>query len=111
LPRGANEYLFGALGQWPTLRVVAVQRRVMVSVASVAILGIGLLLIHVPRLRSPGALLSVAVILGAGAMIAPQAAPVALQGALVGLGVAIAAATYAWLTTKRMTFVAPLVKS
>ena len=27
LPRGANEYLFGALGSWPTLNVVAAQSR------------------------------------------------------------------------------------
>ena len=39
LPRGANEYLFGALGSWPTLNVVAAPRWFIVSLASVAALG------------------------------------------------------------------------
>src|SRR5439155_12373062 len=82
LPRGANEYLFGGLGRWPTLNVVAAQRWLIVSLASVAVLVFGLLLIHVPGMRSPGVLLTAAVIIAAGAVVTPQAALVAAQGAL-----------------------------
>jgi hypothetical protein len=111
LPRGANEYLFGALGRWPTLNLVAAHRRVTVSVTSVAILMLGLLVIHVPVFRNPSVLLVVAVILAAAAVAVPQAALVAVQGALLGLAVAIAAAAYAWLSSGRTRFSAPPASS
>src|SRR5262249_47759695 len=91
LPRGANEYLFGALGRWATLNVVAAPRWMIVSVASVMLLGFGLLLIHVPRLRNPAVLLTVAVVVAGAAVAAPQAAVVLAQGAILGLIVAMAA--------------------
>ncbi len=111
LPRGANEYLFGALGRWPTLNVVAAPRWLIVSLASIAVLMLGLLLIHVPQVRSPGLMLIVAVIVAGGAVTAPQAALVLAQGAMLGVAVAIAAMAVAWATSGRTRFAAPPVSS
>jgi len=107
LPRGANEYLFGGLGSWPTLNVVAAPRWFVVSLASVAVLVFGLLLIHVPPMRSPGVLLTAAVIVGGMAVAAPQAALVLAQGALLGVAVAVAAVAVAWVAAGRTRFAAP----
>ncbi len=111
LPRGSNEYLFGALGQWPTLDVMAAQRWLIVALASTAVLALGLLLIHVPRMRSADVMLAVAVVIGAGALAAPQAALVLAQGALLGLAVAVAAVSVAWITAGRGRFGAPAASS
>lgn len=111
LPRGANEYLFGALGRWPTLNVLAAPRWMIVSASSVAVLGFGLLLIHVPRLRSPALLLSVAVIVAGAAVTAPQAALVLAQGAILGLIVAVAAVVVTMLASGHTRFTAPQVSS
>jgi hypothetical protein len=104
LPRGVNEYLFGTLGRWPTLPVICSHRRVIVPLASVAVLIVGLLLVHVPQLRSPSFLLVVAVALGAGAVAAPDLALLLARAATFGLLVAAGAAAWAWLaTSRRMT--------
>ena len=95
-PRGLRVYARYD-GRWPTLNVVAAQRWLIVSLASVAVLVFGLLLIHVPGMRSPGVLLTVAVIIAAGAVVTPQAALVAAQGALLGLAVAVVAVALAWM--------------
>jgi hypothetical protein len=97
LPRGANEYLFGALGQAPSLSVVAVHRRLLLASASGSVLLLGLALVHVPRLRHPLALLVLAVGLGALALAFPDLALLAGQMALLGILVALAAAVWAWL--------------
>jgi hypothetical protein len=94
LPRGMNEYLYGTLGRWPTLRVISAPRLLVVSLASGALLAAGLLLLHVPRLRSPGLLLAAAALLAAGALVAPDFALLAAQAAV--LGVIVTAAAAAW---------------
>jgi hypothetical protein len=111
LPRGANEYLFGELGHWPALSVVAAPRWMIASVASIAVLGLGLLLIHVPVLRSPAVLLTAAVIVAGGALAAPLAALILAQGAILGLGVVIMAIAVAWIASGRAKFAAPPVSS
>jgi len=101
LPRGANLYLFGGLGQAPALDLVAAHRRLIVATASGAILLVGLLLVHVPRFRSPSLLLLAAVFLAAGSLIAPDLAVLAGQGALLGLAIIAAAAGWTWFKSGR----------
>jgi hypothetical protein len=94
LPRSANLYLFGGLGQPPALNMLAAERRLIIAAASGAVLLIGLLLIHVVRLRRPASLLVLAVALAAIALVAPDLALLAGQGALLGLAIAGAAALW-----------------
>jgi hypothetical protein len=106
LPRSANLYLFGGLGQPPALDIVAAQRRLIIAAASGLILGIGLLVIHVPLLRRPTALLGLAVALPALALAAPDLALLVGQGALLGAAIACAVALWNGLRAGK-TRVAP----
>src|SRR5436305_2576860 len=53
LPRNVNTYLFGTLARWPVFEISAAHRRLIVSIASGSVLALGLLMLHVPPLRSP----------------------------------------------------------
>lgn len=101
LPRGTNQYLFGSLGQAPALEVVVADRRLLIAVGSGAMLALGLLLLHVPRLRSPSIFLVLIFVLGALALAAPDAAILIGQWSLAGLLVALAATAWMWLTAGR----------
>jgi hypothetical protein len=105
LPRGANEYLFGALGEWPQLSVVAAPRRIIVAVASGLVLAIGMLLIHVPRARSPSLVLVLSIAVAGVALVAPQIAILTLQGAALGVAIVMAAAALAWFSAARPSLV------
>jgi hypothetical protein len=109
LPRGVNEYLFGTLGRWPTLHMAGAHRRLVVGLASGAMLILGLLLVHVPRLRSPGLLLAAGVAIIGGAVAAPELALLAAQGAVLGVLIAAGAAAFAWLSFGRRVLPAPVV--
>jgi hypothetical protein len=98
LPRASNEYLFGALGRWPTMTVGLAHRRAIAAVASALFLAGGLLLIHVPRARHPSLILLVAVVLGAAAVVSPATALLAAQGALLGILVTMVAVAIAWFS-------------
>jgi hypothetical protein len=108
-PLGVNEYLFGTLGRWPTFHVTCAHRRLIVPVASGLILAVGMALVHVRRLRTPGVLLSAAVVLAAAALAAPDFAMLAGQAAVLGLVVTIAAAAWAWFMSGRAVLPAPTV--
>jgi len=105
LPRGANVYLFGAVGEWPTFAVVAAPRRVIVAVGSGLVLAIGMLLIHVPRARSPSLVLVLSTGVAGVALVAPQIALLTLQGAALGVAIVMMAAAFAWLSSGRPTMV------
>jgi hypothetical protein len=107
LPQGANDYLFGGLGEWPTVRLVTAQRRVVVSAASGGILALGLLLMYVPWLRSAGVLASAAVVLAAVAVLVPDVALLGAQGGVLGVVVMIVALGWIWITSGRATISAP----
>jgi hypothetical protein len=104
LPRNVNTYLFGALGRWPVFEIKAANRRLIVAVASGSLLALGLLLLHVPQLRSPQLLMLVAVVLGAAALVAPDAALLAAQAAVFGLLVMTVATAWAFLASGRVVF-------
>jgi hypothetical protein len=101
LPRSANLYLFGGLGQPPVLETVIAQRMLIIAAASGAVLLIGLLLLHVSRLRSPSLLLALAIVLLAIAWISPDLALLAGQSALLGLAIAGGAALWSALRPGR----------
>jgi hypothetical protein len=107
LPRGANEYLFGTLGHWPTFAVWAAPRRVIVAVASGLVLAIGLLLIHLPQARSPSVVLVLSIGIAGVALIAPQIALLCLQGAALGVAIVMMSAAFAWFSAGRPALAAP----
>jgi hypothetical protein len=101
LPQGTNEYLFGALGRWPALNVTIIQRRLLVSFCSSLALVVGLLLIHVPRLRSITVLAVVIVALAGLVVTSPDLALVLAIGSSLGILIAALAAAWSWLTSSR----------
>jgi hypothetical protein len=102
LPQGTNEYLFGALGRWPTLEVAVIQRRLLIAVCSGLALLVGLLLIHVPRLRSTTLLAFVVVALTGLAVASPDLALLLTIGASLGGVIAALAAAWSGLTSGRV---------
>ncbi|MCE5304054.1 MAG: hypothetical protein LLF97_13230 [Planctomycetaceae bacterium] len=94
----SNVYLFSAFGDIATAELRTAGRTALVFWASGAAMLVGLLLIHVPAVRHPIALLVLATALVAAALIAPE--PTFLLGQAASLGVALALAA-GWL--KRLT--------
>jgi hypothetical protein len=72
---------------------------------------LGLLLLHVSRLRRPGVLFAVGVVIIGVAMAAPELALVTAQGAVLGVLIAIAAAALAWIRSGRTILPAVRVKT
>jgi hypothetical protein len=100
-PLGTSEYLFGALGRWPTLGVTIVQRRLLVGACSAAALVLGLVLLHVPQARSVTLLVVGAVAAAGLAAAAPDTALRLAQAATIGVLVFAAAAAWSRVTLPR----------
>lgn len=101
LPAGSNEYLFGAIGRWPTLPIQVASRKILVSIASSCVLTLGLLLLHLRWLRRPSALFVAAVLLTGTALVWPEVAILIGQAGVWGLGIGVAIACWNWLTTRK----------
>jgi hypothetical protein len=84
LPAAENHYLFSSFGRNPILQLALVRRRWLLLVASGAVLLVGTLLIYFPVLRHPAGFLLLGVALVTGALLAPEMAAVAGQGAVLG---------------------------
>jgi hypothetical protein len=97
VPRGANEYLFGTLGRMPTFSLTAGNRRFLVAFGSAGALLLGLLVLYVPRLRSPTMLLVGAVCLVSISLVFPELSLLIGQWSLLGVLVALAVAAWTWL--------------
>ncbi len=91
LPDSTNRYLFSALATDGEFQLSVASRVVIVGSASLLALLGGLLLIYVPPLRHPGALVAIAVALLAAAVSYPELAVLFAQGATLGLGLALLA--------------------
>jgi hypothetical protein len=89
-----NRYLFSTLGTAEKGELRTASRGVLVLGASGLVLVAGLVLIYVPAVRHPAALLAAAVLLGAAAIRYPEPALLASQAASLGAVLAILAA---WL--------------
>jgi hypothetical protein len=83
---------------------VAFHRRLLVPLASGGILALALALLYVPRLRTPGIVVFLAILLGALTWASPDAAVLAWQAALLGIAVALVTAGLAWFFSGRPVF-------
>jgi hypothetical protein len=72
----------------------------LVLAASAPVLGLGLLLVHRPRLRSPALVLGVAAAAGLVGAVFPEAAPLFAQAALPGAALAVVAAALRWFVNR-----------
>ena len=102
LPQGSNRYVFSALGRSPVLSFAALHRRILILAASGAVLVLGLLLIHVPAIRRPEALLFVALLLVGSTVLYPDAAYVFSRSCLIGVGIVAGVAVWNWLLRGRV---------
>ena len=96
LPRGVQIYLFGGMGCKPTFEVLAIHRRLLLALASGAVLAVGLALLQWSWLRRPAAVLVLATVLAAMALAAPDAALLVGQAAVLGLLVLAGAVAWNW---------------
>ena len=88
----ANTYLFSTISLDEPLAARTMSRARLVLMASLPVLGVGLLLIYFPRLRHPLAILALAIVLAIGGLTDPDAALLLVQGALLGVVLAAVAA-------------------
>jgi hypothetical protein len=98
----AHRYLLSAVGEVPPMRAWIAPRWALVFVPAAVVLALGLMLIYLPATRHPATLLVVAVLVLAGAAVAPEVAVLAGQSAVVGVGLVIVAAlVHAMLARRR----------
>jgi hypothetical protein len=107
LPRGTNDYLFGALGRAPQLNVVIVNRRLLLALSSCAALALGLAAIRWQPLRSPLSLFVAGAVIAGLALAAPDAALLVGRAAILGLVVLLVIGVLQWSTSVRPAQPAP----
>lgn len=90
-PEGLNTYLFSIIGRLETATLYTASRSVLVLVASLAALGLGLLVIYVPGFRHPAWLLGAGVALGALVLLWPDQTLLGVQASLLGVILAVVA--------------------
>ena len=101
VPDASNQYLLTAFGDGRDLQVVMARRTVLVSAASLAILGCGLLLIYFPVLRHPALLMVAGVAIAAGAIVSPSTSLLAAQGAAAGIALLLVALLFERVMRRR----------
>jgi hypothetical protein len=107
LPRGANAYLFSSLGSVERLPLWTVGRTSLVFVASLVVLLAGMLLIYVPRLRTPLVLLLIVAVASVG-LVYPEPVLVVLQAGSLGLALGLLALMLERAVAPRRTRSAPV---
>ncbi|HPP52006.1 MAG TPA: hypothetical protein PK777_03570, partial [Thermoguttaceae bacterium] len=100
-PEGVNSYLFSGLGRIEPVSLYTAGRSVLVLTASLAALGIGLLVVYAPAFRHPAWIIAVGVGLGALVLVYPEQTVLGLQGALFGVLLAILAGLLQWMVLGR----------
>jgi hypothetical protein len=93
------------------LHLISANRRLLVALGSGGALALGLLLLHVPRLRSAGVLLALAVVLAAFGFVAPDLALLIGQWSVLGGVVALAATAWTWLGWGRVSWMKPVAST
>jgi hypothetical protein len=101
LPHAVNQYLFGAVGQTPTMDLAVASRRLVLTLASGLALAGGLAILFLPWLRSATTLLVATVLLGAASLALPDAALLAGRSALLGLAVVFVVGAWRWFFAGR----------
>lgn len=108
-PASLNSYLYSSVGSEPVLHVRTIgQRPLAIWLAGIGLLG-GLLLLHVPQVRSSTGLLILAAMLLALGFAAPQAVLFAAQIVALGLVVVAISAGLRWLWTGQIPAAPPVV--
>lgn len=108
-PASLNSYLYSSVGSEPALRLRTIgQRPLAIWLAGTGLL-CGLLLLHVPQVRSSTGLLILAAILLAFGFAAPQATLFAAQIVAIGLVVVAMSATLRWLWTGQVPTTATVI--
>jgi hypothetical protein len=88
-PEGAHEYFFSSFSALERTEFLTITRRSMVACGSGSALLVGLLLIYVPKLRHPVALLVSAVALATVAFVLPDPAVLVGQASVFGIVLAV----------------------
>ena len=83
-PQGTNVYLFSGFGQIQNVEVLLVDRTVLVTASSLVVLIIGMLIIHVKRLRKIWMLALLAIVLLFAALWTPEIAVTIMQASALG---------------------------
>jgi hypothetical protein len=109
LPETLNHYLFANVGTEPILEVQTVPQRSLAGALAGFGLVVGLLILHVPQVRSTsGLLVLAALVIGLGIAV-PQTALFAAQGVAAGLVIVALLAALRWLWTGQVASPAPIV--
>lgn len=90
-PSATNRYVFGALAPVATLEVYTASRTALVLMASGAVLAASLLLLYVPAVRRPSALLAGGLCLAAIGLVFPEPILIVAQASAVGLILSVVA--------------------
>lgn len=110
-PEGMNTYLFSTIGRFPPTSLYTAGRSVLVLTASLAALGLGILVIYVPALRHPVWILAVGIGLGASALLWPEQTVLGIQAAVLGVILAVVAALLQRRIAARQTATARIAAS
>jgi hypothetical protein len=100
MPTPGTRAVYSGVGAPGVGRVWLVPTWLLVLAASAPVLGLGLLLVHRPRLRSPALVLGVAAAAGLVGAVFPEAAPLFAQAALPGAALAVVAAALRWFVNR-----------
>ncbi|MCE9525581.1 MAG: hypothetical protein K8R36_05965 [Planctomycetales bacterium] len=109
IPQQTNQYLFSSFGSFENIPLFAVSRRLILGMAGAVILGLGLLLLHIPTLRHPATALFIAVAIGAASLTWPAAGLLLAQGSTLALGVVGLAMLWQWGISGRPAWPTPKV--
>jgi hypothetical protein len=102
VPEGTNRYLFSAMGNPAKFAARVAARWEIVLLASIAVLAAGLLVMYVPAIRRPTALLVLGVVIAALGLWIPEAAILFAQAATLGLAILIVSAVLRrWVARRR----------
>lgn len=91
VPTETNRYVFSAVGPIDTLDVYTADRSLLVLIGSGTVLGLGLALLYLPKLRRPALLWLGGIVLAVAAMICPELALLVAQAALLGAALVLLA--------------------
>ncbi|WP_425616215.1 hypothetical protein NA78x_006154 [Anatilimnocola sp. NA78] len=99
LPTSLNSYLFSSVGSEPTLQLQTIGQRSLAAWLAGIGLVLGMLILHVPQVRSSTGLLVMVVVLLALGIAAPQTTLFAAQVVALGLVIVAVLAAIRWLWT------------
>jgi hypothetical protein len=95
-PADANCYLYSTIGSAGRFDVRTAGRRLIVTICSLASLGVGLMLVYVPVLRHPLVLFTACVGLLSAGFLSPVSAMIAVQAASLGFVLVFVAQLLKW---------------